>query len=106
MFHLCGHPSIEISCSGDMKWWSKPIGVDDRRNPWYGLPNSVDVEMTAYGLLIYVQRGLVQEALPIMKWLITQRNEEGGFASTQVSTLHGCRHRRNIHISQNCRKLL
>jgi CD109 antigen len=70
-----------------MKWWRKPIGVDGQKNPWYGLPNSVDVEMTAYGLLTYIQRGLVQDALPVMKWLITQRNEQGGFASTQVNTL-------------------
>lgn len=98
MFWLCGHPSISTSCSGDMKWWSKPIGVDDKKNPWYELPNSVAVEMTAYGLLIYLQRGLVQDALPIMKWLISQRNEQGGFASTQVITLHGCHSRRNLQI--------
>lgn len=78
---------IKAQTSGDMKWWSKPIGMDDKKNPWYGLPNSVDVEMTAYGLLIYLQRGLVQEALPIMKWLITQRNEQGGFASTQDTVI-------------------
>ncbi|XP_023714120.1 CD109 antigen isoform X3 [Cryptotermes secundus] len=73
--------------SGDLKWWRKPIGVDDQKNPWYGLPNSVDVEMTAYGLLTYLQRGLVQDALPVMKWLITQRNEQGGFASTQDTVI-------------------
>lgn len=44
--------------------------------------------MTAYGLLTYLEHGLVQDALPIMKWLITQRNEQGGFASTQVNTCH------------------
>jgi CD109 antigen len=71
-----------------MKWWQKPLGKDDKTNPWYALPNSVDVEMTAYGLLTYLQRGLVQDALPIMKWLIAQRNEQGGFASTQVNTYH------------------
>ena len=71
--------------SGDMKWWTKPIQADDE-NPWYSLPNSVDVEMTAYGLLTYLLRGLAPDALPIMKWLVSQRNERGGFASTQVNT--------------------
>jgi CD109 antigen len=75
-----------------MKWWRKPLGVDDQKNPWYGLPNSVDVEMTAYGLLTYIQRGLIQDALPVMKWLITQRNEQGGFASTQVNRPLRCQH--------------
>ncbi|PSN57619.1 hypothetical protein C0J52_00529 [Blattella germanica] len=70
--------------SGDTKWWMKSLGQDEKKNPWYSLPNSVDVEMTAYGLLTYLQRGLVQDALPIMKWLVSQRNEQGGFASTQI----------------------
>jgi hypothetical protein len=81
-----------MSHVGDLKWWQKPLGKEDKKNPWHALPNSVDVEMTAYGLLTYLQRGLVQDALPIMKWLITQRNEQGGFASTQVNTycmVHG-----------------
>ncbi|XP_069677480.1 CD109 antigen-like isoform X2 [Periplaneta americana] len=73
--------------SGDMKWWVKPIGKDEDKNPWYGVPNSVDVEMTAYGLLTYLQRGLVQDALPIMRWLVSQRNEQGGFASTQDTVI-------------------
>ncbi|KAJ9588469.1 hypothetical protein L9F63_018159, partial [Diploptera punctata] len=69
-----------------MKWWMKPVRTDDS-NPWNSLPNSVDVEMTAYGLLTYLQRGLVQDALPIMKWLISQQNEQGGFASTQDTVI-------------------
>ncbi|XP_021920080.1 CD109 antigen-like isoform X2 [Zootermopsis nevadensis] len=73
--------------SGDLKWWQKSLGKDDKKNPWYALPNSVDVEMTAYGLLTYLEHGLVQDALPIMKWLITQRNEQGGFASTQDTVI-------------------
>ncbi|KAJ9579456.1 hypothetical protein L9F63_024438, partial [Diploptera punctata] len=72
--------------SADYEWWKKSIAKDDR-NPWHSLPSSVDVEMTAYGLLTYLQRGLVQDALPIMKWLISQRNEQGGFASTQDTVI-------------------
>jgi CD109 antigen len=68
----------------ESKWWSKAIPKDDK-NPHYSLPRSVDVEMTSYGLLLYLRRNYVVEAIPVMKWLIKQRNTEGGFASTQVS---------------------
>lgn len=43
--------------------------------------------MTAYALLSYLQRGLVTEALPIMRWMVSQRNSNGGFASTQDTVI-------------------
>ena len=70
--------------SGEFKSWAKPRTDKDRMNPWASVTSSVDVEMTAYALLTYLQRGLVTEALPIMRWMVTQRNSNGGFASTQV----------------------
>lgn len=39
--------------------------------------------MTSYGLLALLEAGLYSEALPILKWLLDQRNELGGFQSTQ-----------------------
>ncbi|KAK0179673.1 hypothetical protein PV327_005405 [Microctonus hyperodae] len=67
----------------DMKWWSKPIPKDDK-NPWYdALPRSVDVEMTSYTLLTYLRRNLVADSIAVMKWMVKQRNPEGGFSSTQ-----------------------
>lgn len=57
---------------------------NDKKNPWVEEPNSVDVEMTAYALLTYLQRGLVEDGLPILHWLVSQQNEQGGFASSQV----------------------
>ncbi|XP_046746805.1 CD109 antigen-like isoform X2 [Diprion similis] len=71
--------------SGDYKWWSKPI-PEDNKNPWYSLPSSVDVEMTSYALLTYLKRNMA-DALPIMKWLVSQRNADGGFASTQDTVI-------------------
>lgn len=68
----------------DLKWWGKPVPVDDK-NPHYALPRSVNVEMTSYALLTYLRRNLLSDTIPVMKWLIKQRNPEGGFASTQVS---------------------
>jgi len=47
---------------------------------------SADVEITAYVLLSKLAdggAGVIGKALPIVKWLTSQRNENGGFASTQ-----------------------
>ncbi|XP_063818758.1 alpha-2-macroglobulin-like protein 1 [Pseudophryne corroboree] len=51
-------------------------------------PKSVDVEMTAYGLLALVSNGPVSKKehgvmLPIVRWLSKQQNANGGFYSTQ-----------------------
>lgn len=70
-----------------MKWWKKPVPSGEEKNPWNALPNGVSVEMTAYALLTYLERGLVADAFPIMKWLVAQRNEQGGFASTQDTVI-------------------
>ncbi|KAL6449226.1 hypothetical protein ACFW04_000704 [Cataglyphis niger] len=69
-----------------IKWWSKAIPKDDK-NPHYSLPRSVDVEMTSYALLSYLRRNLIADAIPVMKWLVKQRNTEGGFASTQDTVI-------------------
>lgn len=66
-----------------MKHWEKNIPESDAKNPWNSEPNSVNVEMTAYALQAFVEAGLDADAVPIMKWLISQRNENGGFSSTQ-----------------------
>ncbi|XP_076182301.1 CD109 antigen isoform X1 [Ptiloglossa arizonensis] len=70
----------------DLKWWSKPVPKDDK-NPWYSLPRPVDVEMTSYTLLTYLRRNVVTDSIAIMKWLVKQRNAEGGFASTQDTVI-------------------
>ena len=66
----------------EQMWWSKPIPKDDK-NPWYSLSRTVDVEMTSYALLTYLRKNDLTDATAIMKWLVKQRNAEGGFASTQ-----------------------
>ncbi|XP_039279526.1 CD109 antigen isoform X2 [Nilaparvata lugens] len=94
--HLAQHPDKEVAFNlleakaqhkDEMTWWRKEIKEADKKNPWIQVPNSVDVEMTAYGLLTYVQRGLTEEAFPIVKWLISQQNDQGGFASTQDTVI-------------------
>lgn len=68
---------------GDRKWWNKPIPESDAKSVWYSKPNSVNIEMTAYGLLTIMEGGSFTDGLPVMKWLLSQRNAEGGFQSTQ-----------------------
>ncbi|XP_040171467.1 CD109 antigen-like isoform X13 [Anopheles arabiensis] len=73
----------KATTDSDSKWWHKPIPETEQKNPWYSRPNSVNVEMSAYGMLAFLEAGLDTDALPIMKWLIGQRNDKGGFQSTQ-----------------------
>ncbi|XP_034230056.1 pregnancy zone protein-like isoform X2 [Thrips palmi] len=89
--HLAGHPArdeafkkldAKAQSGRGLRWWSKTEKADPD-NPFWSQPNSVNVEMTAYALLTYLERGLAEEAFPIMQWLIEQRNSNGGFASTQ-----------------------
>jgi len=42
--------------------------------------------MTAYALLTYTRRRDFAGAVPIVKWIVSQRNSRGGFSSTQVIT--------------------
>lgn len=39
--------------------------------------------MSAYGLLTFLEAKQFADALPIVKWLLEQRNSYGGFQSTQ-----------------------
>lgn len=62
---------------GDVRYWEKAA------NTWRGRPSPMNVEMTSYALQAYLEAGMTAEAIPIMRWLITQRNARGGFHSTQ-----------------------
>lgn len=63
--------------------WEKEVPKSDVKSPWISRPNSVNVEMTAYALLAYIEAGRETDGVPIMKWLVSQRNAHGGFLSTQ-----------------------
>lgn len=39
--------------------------------------------MTGYGLLALLEAGQYEDGLPTLKWLLDQRNDNGGFQSTQ-----------------------
>jgi CD109 antigen len=67
----------------ELKYWTKEIPKSDESSPWNDQPSSVNVEMTAYALQAFIEADQVSSAVPIMKWMVTQRNENGGFISTQ-----------------------
>lgn len=63
--------------------WSKQMLKSDEKNPYNDQPNAINIEMTAYALQAFIEAGKESDSIPILKWLITQRNENGGFQSTQ-----------------------
>ncbi|KAI5743739.1 hypothetical protein M8J77_021636 [Diaphorina citri] len=94
--HLAQHPVKDVAFNlleskahneDGKKWWKRAERPEDKKNPWAQVPNSVDVEMTSYALLSYLDRGLVEDTLPILTWLVTQQNDQGGFASTQDTVI-------------------
>ncbi|XP_067624047.1 thioester-containing protein 1 allele R1 isoform X2 [Eurosta solidaginis] len=67
----------------DRKWWSKAEAPKEEDKFWYYRPRSNDVEITSYVLLAVLDKDGAENTLPIVKWLISQRNSNGGFSSTQ-----------------------
>ncbi|EDV58062.1 CD109 antigen [Drosophila erecta] len=57
---------------GDHKWWT---GADNSK--------SSDVETTSYVLLALLEQNGLDSAKPIVDWLISKRNSNGGFVSSQ-----------------------
>lgn len=66
-------------------FWRKTVSESERRSVWYARPNSLNTEMTAYGLLAHILSAgpRSSDAQSIVKWLLAQQNAKGGFASTQ-----------------------
>ncbi|XP_046385261.1 CD109 antigen-like [Ischnura elegans] len=95
--HMARHPVKETAfhlleskakTNGSEKWWAKEVMAGESKNPWIKWSTrAANVEMTAYALLTYLERGLLGDALPIANWLIAQQNSLGGFASTQDTSV-------------------
>lgn len=67
------------------KWWEKVIQI----KTYYcsEMSKTLNVEMTAYGLLALMAAKQDSQCLPILKWLLNQRNDQGGFEGTQDTIL-------------------
>lgn len=61
---------------GKMYWYR------DSQSLSGSVSQAVNVEIAAYAIMAFVEHGKPIEAVPIMNWLMTQRNEKGGFYST------------------------
>ncbi|XP_071544255.1 CD109 antigen-like isoform X2 [Panulirus ornatus] len=88
--HLADHPQRDAAyykleaiakVEDNMKWWE--TGKLTKTYETIVESRPLDVETTSYALLTYIQRSLTRDALPIMRWLVRQRNQHGGFQSTQ-----------------------
>lgn len=75
----------QASTEAGKKWWTKSnlIQSEGKEKPINTEPNSLNVEMSSYALLAFIEGGLITDGIAIMRWLVTQRNSEGGFQSTQ-----------------------
>lgn len=62
-----------------MVHWEKEM---DARKKGSKTTASTKVEIAAYAILAHVKLGKAHEAVPIVNWLISQRNANGGFYST------------------------
>lgn len=65
------------STKGDRSWFQNA----DRTS------KTLNVEMTSYGLLALLHNEKYSEGLPYFKWLLSQRNDRGGFHGTQDTVL-------------------
>lgn len=64
------------------KWWTR-----SHPGPNVRQSKSIDVEITAYGVLALIEAKRFAEALPYFKWLLAQRNDKGGFVGTQDTVI-------------------
>ena len=73
--------------SGGFRYWHKATQTTTHgHNHYWRAPQaaSSDVEMTSYVLLTYAAMNDSTGGLDVMKWVASQRNPNGGYASTQV----------------------
>nr|XP_016940111.1 CD109 antigen isoform X3 [Drosophila suzukii] len=72
----------------DRRWWTKaPESTGEEGRFFHWKPRSNDVEITSYVLLALLEKDPAEKSLPIIKWLISQRNSNGGFSSTQDTVI-------------------
>ncbi|XP_055348314.1 CD109 antigen-like [Paramacrobiotus metropolitanus] len=66
-------------------YWTTVASLSDQgADDTHSYPtNAKDVEATAYALLAFLANNKFSSSLPIVSWLISKQNAEGGFVSTQ-----------------------
>ncbi|XP_053399009.1 CD109 antigen-like isoform X3 [Mercenaria mercenaria] len=75
---------------GGMRHWHKAQTSTSSHHYWrpsHSQANPIDIEMTSYALLVQAAKQDFANGIPIMKWITSQRNSNGGFASTQDTVI-------------------
>lgn len=67
-------------CTDTFKWWDKSDNASRESK-------MINVEITSYALLTLLLAQQDAQCLPILKWLLNQRNDRGGFEGTQDTIL-------------------
>lgn len=67
----------------------KPLAVTTKHSEHLFVPDSLAVEMTSYAIMAILLRDdpELDYAMPVARWLVSQQNSNGGFASTQDTVL-------------------
>ncbi|KAK3783698.1 hypothetical protein RRG08_025322 [Elysia crispata] len=66
------------------KHWERPKPQKEERYHWSATTDSINIEMTAYALLVYSLRpDAVSNGFPVLKWLTKNKGPNAGFYSTQ-----------------------
>ncbi|XP_015784901.1 CD109 antigen isoform X1 [Tetranychus urticae] len=83
---------IKMKQDGDVSYWSdedetEKTNFTNKQSSHFFLPKSTDIEATAYGLLSLVNHNQTDQAVTVMKWLISRQNAQGGFSSTQDTVI-------------------
>ncbi|EEC12664.1 thioester-containing protein, putative [Ixodes scapularis] len=98
--HLSGHRARDgafqkllslATREDDMVFWKDPgvapVNTTDKQSDFFFKAHFKDVEMTAYALLTLMERGDVSAAIPVMRWLVSKQNSNGGYSSTQDTVI-------------------
>lgn len=68
-------------CLDQQKWWTRENQPNRKQS------KSINIEITSYGFLALIESKRFAEALPYFKWLLAQRNDQGGFVGTQDTVI-------------------
>jgi hypothetical protein len=68
------------------KWWEYYPPYDNHYY-WLGMTHTINVEITAMALTIYMDTGLYTDAFLVLQWLIKQRNNLYGYHFTDYLTI-------------------
>ncbi|XP_053206291.1 CD109 antigen-like isoform X2 [Panonychus citri] len=80
----------KMKIEGDVSYWTdetEKLDITNKQSSHFFLPKSTDIEASSYGLLSFIEKNKIADALPVMKWLISRQNAQGGFSSTQDTVI-------------------